>query len=729
MKTTFRAVVTVLMFVMVSGGMAVESPGRSKSTVGLCITGREVPAKKSGSLVEKAFSDRMGWDARHVAFSSVTDDDAAADAETRIWTCLNQSRQDNVIVYVNGSAEQEGADIRLLDVFKQPTMLSSFLSEIVERLNGTFSSCTLVLDLSTSRPIIDENGLLTKLVDGIKNGAEPLPLLLIMNTRPDMGPAEPVTPSWLASALVDGLSHEALQGRRSPDGTPVPLSFTDLQLHLEEKSVAEKERVPAHRSPTILNLMEVADSGKAVAGESVVGEIRIRTLEEVIGDHARQCAEKLGTQGIQHIVLPDFSGFSTAGPSKKDLQGNSLDRYLRDLFITEFNRNSPHPCVFIDPLRTRITFKKHNFNGELQQLSRDSLDKLLGDLREAGSVLPDQSIAMFLCSVLPAPPVAVEGPGSPSSLIARIQVCVVMELVTKDAKKEQRVEQDGGDGWMTPEQFSQREEVSYVPPRIPVMPPIESVPAVPREASDLIDPVVRKEEAGVVDAMLAQQHDPHPLTSKTARFGIRIRLMKRGVEVADRECPMRFVGGGSKAFVELKSGDIYQIEIENNTKYLAFLRLLVDGQNTLPEPVICSDGQPKKDEWGREVVLQHQRVSPNRARYWAIPPGKRTVSGFYSFIDPTGKRDSEYNGFQVVSAEDSVAGMSGNVEDAGTISAYFYDAVEAGQEQRMSMSANGRLGTALGEQKQIRLSVYDGQLVPADAPAAYLHIGYGSGAR
>jgi hypothetical protein len=724
MKAIFKALTVVLTISFVSADMASESSVLPHRTVALCITGAEIPASCSGKFIEKAFTDRMGAIATHVEFSSQLTEAQKKTEDSRIQKFLNEHAQDNLFVYVNGNAEQTpaGDDLSLLDVFEQPKMLSSLLADFIDRLrNSKTRSCTLALDLSTSLPISDQEALVTGLVERIQSGDEPLPLLLIINTRPATEPQKADAPAWLASAIAKAAGGEALLGRDSRDGSPVPLSFTDLQLYLEEESVAEKHRAPSHRSLAILNLLQTAQVDRDTMSDNIVGEIRIRTPEEVIEDHARKCAEQLDMRGIRHLFLPEFSRNSITQPfvsSPGDLQGNSHDRYLRERFITEFNRHSSF-STFIDLPTIRIIFRKHNFSGDPGKLSRDSQDRLLRDLRDAANIDPDTPIAVLLCRVPPSFPAGPEEPVRPSPLISRIQMQVFME----DEEKQRSMVQKAGDGWMTPAQFSQRTEVNYVPPHSP---DVEDVPAVPREAPDLIDEEIRKRESAVVEAMLAQQQQPHPLASGTALFRISIWLYDGENRDAAKECPVMYSDDGTRASVQLKSGDTYRIRVENNTERLAFLRLLVDGQNTLPEPVLDSNGQPMKNTDGSEITQQHQRVSPDRARYWAIKPGVSWVNGFYKTVDVTEKFSSNYNRFQVVSAADSLAGQSGNVDDTGVISAYFYHAVEDVQEQRMNTSANGRLGTALGEQVTTRLSVYQGPLVPAERPAVFMHVRYGN---
>jgi len=140
---------------------------------------------------------------------------------------------------------------------------------------------------------------------------------------------------------------------------------------------------------------------------------------------------------------------------------------------------------------------------------------------------------------------------------------------------------------------------------------------------------------------------------------------------------------GQKEYVFLPRGKIYKIIVENYLPEPVYLRLLVDGLNTLPEPVPrASPGSAQ----GGSVYLPARRVHLEKARAWRLegrepngPPKRYSIDGFYRRLESTspGKALYEWETFKVVDPPQSWAAQQAYTEQIGMITAAFY-AVSSG---------------------------------------------------
>jgi len=165
---------------------------------------------------------------------------------------------------------------------------------------------------------------------------------------------------------------------------------------------------------------------------------------------------------------------------------------------------------------------------------------------------------------------------------------------------------------------------------------------------------------------------------------------------------------GNDTYVPLERGDVYTIVVENGSDKPVWMRLLVDGLNTLPEPVpgeVGADGQPTV------VYRKAQRVSLDKARAWQPQPQTRHVfRGFYYRLGEgrqAGHGKYEWDTFKVVDAPMSLAYDQGYTEQIGLITAAFYEyeppqkkPAEAAPDRSESRSRGRGLGTGRGEKRQ-----------------------------
>lgn len=191
----------------------------------------------------------------------------------------------------------------------------------------------------------------------------------------------------------------------------------------------------------------------------------------------------------------------------------------------------------------------------------------------------------------------------------------------------------------------------------------------------------------VFQVLDAQRDGPHPLLDP--QFPYRVKIMVGGQE---RGCVFR----GNEAYVPLRKGDVYQVWIENRTPYRTFLRLLVDGLNTLPEKVHLEKGLMVEPTESGGEFQPAQRVNLGDARAWLIDPEESplvAVRGFFSTVGEEGTLRE----FKVVDAPESLAARQQFTDQLGLITAAFY-----------GIKASRGLGTGAGEERRQQTGEYSG---------------------
>lgn len=189
-----------------------------------------------------------------------------------------------------------------------------------------------------------------------------------------------------------------------------------------------------------------------------------------------------------------------------------------------------------------------------------------------------------------------------------------------------------------------------------------------------------------------QQDGPHPLSRPNPRFNVQIL-----VDGQVRES--RFVG--NDMYVPLSKDEAYRIQIvlSDKVRYPVFLRLLVDGLNTLPEkPLGKNVGLASPP--AASVLLPAQRVNLAEAMAWRMDPAGRRLYGIKGFYSRTGK-PAKYNAFEVVEAQYSEAARQQYTSQIGLITAAFYSS--------KPKSSKGVIGTRLGPEYDTQTETYRGE--------------------
>jgi hypothetical protein len=192
----------------------------------------------------------------------------------------------------------------------------------------------------------------------------------------------------------------------------------------------------------------------------------------------------------------------------------------------------------------------------------------------------------------------------------------------------------------------------------------------PPAAPPLDGPLRPGAQTGAVIPRLDQRaaRERHPLSDP--QFPYRVRIMVNGRE-------RRGTAVGNDWYVSLSKGEVYQIRVENRDQDRVFLRLLVDGLNTLPDKPAAKD-IAVEPAGAKPTRLPAQRVNLDEAFPWLLEPSGQgqtarpyAIKGFYS---KTGE-PAEWNEFEVVDAAMSVAAHRQFTDQIGLITAAFYSFV------------------------------------------------------
>ena len=220
---------------------------------------------------------------------------------------------------------------------------------------------------------------------------------------------------------------------------------------------------------------------------------------------------------------------------------------------------------------------------------------------------------------------------------------------------------------------------------------------------------LREEMARVVERSNAR----HPMADKAAPFKARIERID-GLDLPEPE----FSENKRHLYYKVPQGTKYQIVFETKAKRPLFVRVLVDGLNTLPDtPTLepCRDGDsfvtPASSARGRK--LQAQPVNLSRAAAWYCRKDQEQFV-FNGFLESVAVKDNQGKAklreFVVTDAPASEAWKQGNTNDIGIVTVAVYSPIHKAQ----SMGPRAHSGTALGALRTEKIDVYSGDEVPGE---------------
>jgi len=219
-----------------------------------------------------------------------------------------------------------------------------------------------------------------------------------------------------------------------------------------------------------------------------------------------------------------------------------------------------------------------------------------------------------------------------------------------------------------------------------------------------------------VQSLDAGANRPHPVVDPNFPFTVEIRVRGSDGKFTRRNGQVK----GNDYYVTLRRGEVYHVCIETRVTHGLFLRLLVDGLNTLPEKTTTrKKGVVVEPVEGAGELTVAPRVNLAEALAWYLRPPTRTSSGtlkparycIRGFYKETGSTGA-YDEFVVADAPDSAAARKDYTEQIGLITAAIY-----------SPTNPKAVGTKRGKEYKQRIKHYQGGEVPGDL-IGVLHVRY-----
>ena len=488
-----------------------------------------------------------------------------------------------------------------------------------------------------------------------------------------------------------------VQGSGPRIGRPAPVAVSQLLLSLEEQlqSFPQKDAIAIISSYEVP--MEPGIAAEPPPAEAVVVDQLPRTWDILVRDHAASIRKELRDIGlIQYLVVPEFWDDEKQRPANTTFSRRLIATLVKEL------KDQGIPVTILSSSKLSSILQGRDAAAEFQvnpsQRNLELAETLIADeqnvSREAVAFLQGR----FRC------------PGVSDADAAGFSVAefsLSLQLMTSTNVNAHIT----GRAVLQPTQRIEADGVSFSRD-LPAVPTNAVLPMAPKPFSsgDLVDPMaVSVIEGQIQELNDAIQQKSNPLFDPACPFSIRLRLKGR-----PQPLPIEH-GEDDKAVSRLKPGDIYEIEILSEADRPLFLRLFVDGLNTLPRHTKTDSGAT----WETAPA-----VSPEHAAYWRIPPRSRSVfSGFVTALNGEGRHNLRE--FRITSAANSEGQAKQlDLSDIGVITAHFYTCVAVEDQQSLSTAGRGPLGTALGNQINEQLKYYRGSEIPSAQPVTSLNLYY-----
>ncbi len=213
---------------------------------------------------------------------------------------------------------------------------------------------------------------------------------------------------------------------------------------------------------------------------------------------------------------------------------------------------------------------------------------------------------------------------------------------------------------------------------------------------------------------------PNPLetaSSATPTDGIfDVWIETRPIASEKNYAKRAFTFRGNDCYLPLSKGEEYRILFKANCPKDVFVRVMVDGLNSISQPqTTISKGAYVEavapGSSGEMVVAP--RVPLEKARSWFVGERSSSIFPIEGFVDANGTNDTVRR-FRIVDAEESVAARKNYTEQIGLITVAFYEGVESLQATR-----GDRIGTDMGDAVRIDVKPYEGNKVPGKMIAVY----------
>jgi len=236
---------------------------------------------------------------------------------------------------------------------------------------------------------------------------------------------------------------------------------------------------------------------------------------------------------------------------------------------------------------------------------------------------------------------------------------------------------------------------------------------VPEPSVGLMPQTQRQE----VVQMQEQASKPHPLQDKDNKFDVWVEVRSKGSLVYKKR---NFTFQDNNCYLPVSKGEEYRIRFKNQSGADVFVRLLVDGLNSLSQKIETKTKGAIVEAIGQNetgLLVVAPRVALEDARAWFVNAGK-TVA-FLGFYDANGKSDS-LRRFRIVDADKSVAARKNYTEQIGLITIAFYQSLPPSRASGSDdFKGLAEVATGEGQSEEVVVKTYRGGNVPGEMLAVF----------
>jgi hypothetical protein len=685
-------------------------------------TGRSLPTTEADVLnLANTLSLRCGFRVQEEA--NITGDQMKNSAKRWANQCANgtthgiMAYRGIMIIAPDGTAFLAGTDWKSPGDLRGLTALTSLLEPL--RKMSEQATVTVLLDVETDSQPAE--------IDAALQRSFAAANLSNTNARLLAGCAKPGQSQWSEKKL-SRFGYWVCEGLRS-GASQDPETVERSQISFANLSDYVKEKVTSHAKIVALN-------SPATASDVAVTPTRARKLEEILDDLAENMATQVQENNGRVLVVPDFS--IRARVHSEGVPGEDYGPLLKFVMADFKKKLSAKSFGSFDILNHAAL--RDLLNGNSIQRS-DLKTKKMQDLESAvkatltksqrpdevvfvtGEIIHDSGSEITISCV--------PWRSTPATLFSVMRASALMNSSEW--------------GMIGLSGINSEAIAEYLPtaPNVPAALPAATkrpdasksntdkskarFPTRPQELLDYSSDADIAANAKEIQTLEESAMLAHPMTNP-ATFPYEVALRINGV----LQSPT-FSKDKRFAYVRAKKGDTYAVQLINKSPRPVFVRLLVDGLNTLPDyPVMSrksSDLFEPRAADRRSPLTPAQYVSLANAQTWHCGVGKDhqpavyEVRGFFTKIDNGSASlsvDAELAKFIVTDADASEAIRKGFPKDVGVITAAFYSSVASPQ----NMASKSDLGTKMGELTREKVDPYRGQEVPG-ALLGVVHLRYG----
>ncbi len=378
----------------------------------------------------------------------------------------------------------------------------------------------------------------------------------------------------------------------------------------------------------------VREIGVVIKGQPVVLYVKPQSLDQLLSDMAQQLSDAIAARNYGKVGVVEFTNNTKVGELLGANYG-SLGSYCATKLQDQLVQEQRGRYKVVDQRTLKFALQKQKF-----QLADLGSGEALKELSAKAGGMPVIAVGM---------------------LHGRQGAMVNLRCQLIESENNEIATVVGGQAWLNSNQIAMLGESFEVKSS-------DRIPELPRG-----DEPPRPAEHVFIDRVEQRIEDPHPL--KDPKFPYRLWLRVNG---EDRKG--EFIG--NDYVVPLRKNEVFEIMIENRSGQFTFMRLLVDGLNTMIESDVAAAAQKgiTTEIIGKPVNLDvaagwvldpkdEKRIERSRAN--GSNPNLYAVRGFVTKIGENG----EIAPFKVVDAEHSHAARQNFTSQLGLITAAFYAGV------------------------------------------------------